>query len=110
MSQSRDQLPITDSRLELAGGCQLKVVITLRVSTQTHDTIHENQQTISLGLARAGPPWRVSDVRASTDVFALMCNSQNSVYALAPPKLPFIFTPDPGRGRGLVRYARDASC
>ena len=52
MSQSRDQLPITDSRLELArraGACQLKVVITLRLSTQTHDTIHENQQTISLG-------------------------------------------------------------
>ena len=46
MSQSRDQLPITDSRLELAGACQLKVVITLRLSTQTHDTIHENQQTI----------------------------------------------------------------
>ena len=49
MSQSRDQLPITDSRLELAGACQLKVVMTLRLSTQTHDTIHENQQTISLG-------------------------------------------------------------
>ena len=49
MSQSRDQLPIANSRFELAAACQLKVVITLRLSTQTHDTIHENQQTISLG-------------------------------------------------------------
>ena len=49
MSQSRDQLPITDSRLELAGACQLKVVITLRLSTQTHDKIHEKQQTVPLG-------------------------------------------------------------
>ena len=37
MSQSRDQLPIANSRLELAGACQLKVVITLRLSTQTHE-------------------------------------------------------------------------
>ena len=49
MSQSRDQLLIANSRLELAGACQLKVVITLRLSTQTHDTIHEKQQTVSLG-------------------------------------------------------------
>ena len=47
--QSKYKQFVANSRLELAGACQLKVVITLRLSTQTHDTIHENQQTISLG-------------------------------------------------------------
>ena len=55
MSQSRDQLPIANSRLKLAGACQLKVVITLRLSTQTHDTIHENQQTTFLWVAGSTP-------------------------------------------------------
>ena len=41
MSQSRDQLPIANSRLELAGGCQLKVVITLRLRYQLKKLIAE---------------------------------------------------------------------
>ena len=54
MSQSRDQLPIANSRFELAAACQLKVVITLRfiiyqLKLMIRFMKNNTQQTTSLG-------------------------------------------------------------